>query len=83
MHIHLSYARSSALLPLIANGVTTVRDLGSDLAELDRWRAEIADNTQARTGNCPVPDPFSTAASSISISSRLQTRRTRAWPFVH
>lgn len=45
MHVHLSYARSSALPALVANGVTAVRDLGSDLAELDRWRTQIADNT--------------------------------------
>jgi imidazolonepropionase-like amidohydrolase len=41
MHTHLSYARSNALLTLIANGVTTVRDVGSDLAEIDQWRGRI------------------------------------------
>lgn len=41
MHTHLSYARSNALLTLIANGVTTVRDLGSDLSEIDVWRGRI------------------------------------------
>jgi imidazolonepropionase-like amidohydrolase len=45
MHVHLSYARVSALPALVANGVTNVRDMGSDLAEIDRWRAQIADNT--------------------------------------
>lgn len=45
MHVHLSYARLSALPALVANGVTAVRDMGSDLAELDKWRAEIADGT--------------------------------------
>jgi len=45
MHVHLSYARASALPVLVANGVTDVRDMGSDLAEIDRWRAQIADNT--------------------------------------
>ena len=45
MHVHLSYARSSALPALVANGVTAVRDVGSDLAEIDRWRTQIADNT--------------------------------------
>ena len=44
MHVHLSYARASALPLLVANGVTGVRDMGSDLAEIDRWRAEIAAN---------------------------------------
>jgi imidazolonepropionase-like amidohydrolase len=45
MHVHLSYARPSALPVFVANGVTSVRDMGSDLAEIDRWRAQIADNT--------------------------------------
>ena len=45
MHVHLSYARVSALPVLVAIGVTEVRDVGSDLAEINRWRAQIADNT--------------------------------------
>jgi imidazolonepropionase-like amidohydrolase len=43
MHVHLSYARSSALLALVAYGVTGVRDMGGDLAELDRWRSQVLD----------------------------------------
>jgi hypothetical protein len=42
MHTHLSYARASALPVLLANGVTGVRDVGSDLSEIDAWRAQIA-----------------------------------------
>ena len=42
MHVHLSYARSSALPAFVANGVTHVRDIGSRLAEIDHWRGEIA-----------------------------------------
>jgi imidazolonepropionase-like amidohydrolase len=42
MHVHLSWTTSSALPLLIANGVTSVRDLGSDLVELDGWRTRIA-----------------------------------------
>ena len=45
MHVHLSYARSSALPVLVANGVTSVRDMGSNLKELDGWRARIADGS--------------------------------------
>jgi imidazolonepropionase-like amidohydrolase len=41
MHVHLSYTTASALPLLIANGVTTVRDLGSKLPEIDDWRARI------------------------------------------
>jgi imidazolonepropionase-like amidohydrolase len=46
MHVHLSYARSSALPAFVANGVTGVRDIGSDLSEIDRWRAQIEDNSR-------------------------------------
>ncbi len=42
MHVHLSYARASALPSLVANGVTTVRDMGSSLPEVDEWRTLIA-----------------------------------------
>lgn len=42
MHVHLSWATSSALPALVANGVTGVRDLGSNLVELDDWRTRIA-----------------------------------------
>ena len=41
MHVHLSWTTASALPLLVANGVTCVRDLGSDLAGIDAWRAEI------------------------------------------
>lgn len=41
-HVHLSWTTSSALPVLIANGVTSVRDLGGRLSELDEWRTKIA-----------------------------------------
>jgi imidazolonepropionase-like amidohydrolase len=41
MHTHLSKARSPALPLLVANGVLGVRDAGGDMAELQRWEAEI------------------------------------------
>jgi hypothetical protein len=41
MHVHLSYARSSALPVLAATGVTYVRDAGGDLSEIDDWRGRI------------------------------------------
>jgi imidazolonepropionase-like amidohydrolase len=46
MHVHLGYARESAFPAFVANGVTGVRDLGGDLAEIDRWRAEIASGSR-------------------------------------
>ncbi|HEY8130473.1 MAG TPA: amidohydrolase family protein [Thermoanaerobaculia bacterium] len=45
MHVHLSWTTSSALPLLIANGVTSVRDLGSRLLEIDAWRTKIAEGT--------------------------------------
>ena len=42
VHVHLSYQRESALLALVANGVTTVRDTGSILSEIEAWRGQIA-----------------------------------------
>ncbi|HLK46111.1 MAG TPA: hypothetical protein VKT18_08975, partial [Acidimicrobiales bacterium] len=43
MHGHLCDASDRGLALLVANGVTGVRDLGGDLAVIDRWREQIAD----------------------------------------
>ena len=51
MHVHLAgvsadpkWSKATLLPLLIANGVTTVRDMGGDLAALQSWRREIADD---------------------------------------
>lgn len=41
MHGHTSKTRASALPLYVAHGVTTLRDAGSEHAEVLRWRAEI------------------------------------------
>ena len=41
LHAHLSKARASALGLFVANGVTTLRDMGGDHEELLRWRREV------------------------------------------
>lgn len=41
MHVHLSWTKATALPVLVANGVTSVRDLGGRLGELDEWRTKI------------------------------------------
>ena len=41
MHAHTSKTRASALGLFVANGVTTLRDMGGDHAELLGWRREI------------------------------------------
>jgi imidazolonepropionase-like amidohydrolase len=44
MHVHLWYAQPQFPL-FLANGVTGVRDMGSDLQRVRRWQAEIAKGT--------------------------------------
>lgn len=46
MHGHLTDATAAAFPLLIMNGVTGVRDMGGDLAQIDRWRAEIENGTR-------------------------------------
>ena len=46
MHGHLTDAGEGALPLLIENGVTGVRDMGGELAYVDRVRREIADGTR-------------------------------------
>ena len=41
MHAHVSKLRASSLGLFVANGVTTLRDMGGEHAELLRWRNEI------------------------------------------
>ncbi len=48
MHGHLTDATEDALSLLIMNGVTGVRDMGGDLALIERWRSEI--DNGARVG---------------------------------
>ena len=46
MHVHTDVPGGRGMLALfVANGVTGVRDMGSDFATLQRWRAEIARGT--------------------------------------
>jgi len=46
MHAHTSKTRASALGLYIAHGVTTIRDQGSEHAEVLRWRREIRAGTR-------------------------------------
>jgi imidazolonepropionase-like amidohydrolase len=41
MHVHLTLATKQSFAVLIANGVTTVRDMGGDLKLIDEWRTQI------------------------------------------
>ncbi len=46
MHVHTSKTRASALGLYVYAGVTTVRDQGSEHAEVLRWRREIRSGTR-------------------------------------
>lgn len=46
MHIHLAKTGERSLDVLMANGVTSVRDMGGDFAQVSQWRTEIAAGTR-------------------------------------
>ena len=48
MHVHLAKAGETSLALFIANGVTSVRDMGGDFDRVRRWRREI--ESGARVG---------------------------------
>ena len=47
MHVHLAKTGAASLGLFIANGVTSVRDMGGDFAVVQRWRSEIAADSRA------------------------------------
>lgn len=46
MHVHLTKAGANTLPLFIANGVTSVRDMGGDYVQLLQWRKEAANGTR-------------------------------------
>lgn len=42
MEVHLSWTTASALPLLVANGITNVRDMGSDLVQIEHWRTLVS-----------------------------------------
>lgn len=48
MHVHLAKVGENALPLFVANGVTSVRDMGGDYAVAPRWKREVA--AGSRTG---------------------------------
>ncbi len=44
-HVHLDETGQYSLALFVANGVTTVRDMGGDFAKLQEWRKRIAEGT--------------------------------------
>lgn len=64
MHAHLSKTRASALGLFVANGVTTVRDMGGDHEELLSWRRDVRAGT--RTGpRIIMAGPYLESASNL------------------
>jgi predicted amidohydrolase YtcJ len=54
MHAHLSYYGEAALLLLVVNGVTGVRDMGGDLSQIDKWRKGNFYRRASRSAYCQV-----------------------------
>jgi imidazolonepropionase-like amidohydrolase len=72
MHGHLTDATEDAFPLLIMNGVTGVRDVGGDLAQIDRWRSEI--DTGLRVGPHIIrAGPF-VDGTKEGVSNRLTVR---------
>ena len=64
MHAHTSKTRASALGLYVANGVTTIRDVGGDHEELLRWRREI--RAGARVGpRMMIAGPYLESADNV------------------
>jgi imidazolonepropionase-like amidohydrolase len=79
MHGHLTDATDDALPLLLMNGVTGVRDLGGDLALIDRWRSEIEAGVRAgprivRAGPF-VDGPKEGLANRLTVTTPDQARR--------
>jgi imidazolonepropionase-like amidohydrolase len=79
MHGHLTDATEDAFALLVMNGVTGVRDLGGDLALIDRWRSEIENGTRVgprivRAGPF-VDGPKQGVTNRLTVTTPDQARR--------
>ena len=70
MHVHLAKTGEPSLGLFIANGVTSVRDMGGDYAVIRRWKAEI--NNGARLG-----PRIRTAGPILESASRVRRMKAR------
>jgi imidazolonepropionase-like amidohydrolase len=69
LHSHVSKARASSLGLFVANGVTTIRDMGGDHEELLRWRREIASGERLGP-RMLIAGPYLESASNIERMQR-------------
>jgi imidazolonepropionase-like amidohydrolase len=79
MHGHLTDATADAFPLLIMNGVTGVRDVGGDLTQIDRWRAEIESGSRVgphifRAGPF-VDGPKPTARNRLTVRTPDEARQ--------
>lgn len=70
MHVHLAKAGDKALGLFVANGVTSVRDMGGDFALVQRWRSEIASGVR-------VGPRIRTAGPILESAERVRRMRAR------
>jgi amidohydrolase family protein len=79
LHSHMSKARASAFGLFVANGVTTIRDMGGDFEEMSQWRREV--QTGARIGpRIIMAGPYLEAASNVE-RMRKDPPEARIEPF--
>ena len=79
MHAHTSKTRASALGLYVIHGVTTIRDQGSEHAEVLRWRREV--RSGERTGpRMIIAGPYLEALSNIE-RMRRDPPESRVEPF--
>jgi imidazolonepropionase-like amidohydrolase len=79
MHAHASKTRASALGLFVANGVTTIRDMGGDHEELLRWRRDMNDGRRVGP-RMLIAGPYLEAASNIE-RMRKDPPEARVEPF--
>ena len=78
MHGHLTDATADAFPLMIMNGVTGMRDLGGDLTQIDRWRAEIENGSRVgphifRAG--PFVDGPKNASNRLTVRTPEEARQ--------
>lgn len=80
MHTYLSKGRPSALTLLVAHGVTGVRDMGGDHAELVQWREQIQSGERVEP-RIVMAGPYLESASNVlrqQLENQVEpTGRTR------
>jgi len=70
MHVHLAKAGAPSLGLFVANGVTSVRDMGGDFAVVQRWRSEITAGTR-------VGPRIRTAGPMLESAERVRRMKAR------